>query len=210
MTPQHSSPPLPRLVLVDWVSQQTDFSTAIRLASVLFVATLTGIGAQVSVPLPMTPVPFTIQPMIVLLGGAALGPRLGAMAQLIYLAAGAAGLPVFAVSPVLPNGLWRLLGPTGGYLLSYPLAAAVTGYFAARGLDRRYPTQVAAMAAGLLVLFAGGVARLAYGPPTPLELSGALAAGFYPFILADLAKVSVAAVLLPTFWRFLGPTEHGR
>ena len=86
----------------------------------------------------------------------------------------------------------------------------MTGYFATRGLDRRYFTQVAAMAAGLLVLFAGGIARLAYGPPTPLTLSGALAAGFYPFILADLVKVSVAAVLLPTLWRFLGPTGHGR
>ena len=85
--------------------------------------------------------------------------------------------PVFRSLPtteVLPHGIWRLLGPTGGYLLSYPAAAAVTGYLAEHGFDRRYVTQVTAMVAGLLVLFAGGVARLTYGPPAPLGFQAAL------------------------------------
>ncbi len=91
---------------------------AILAAAALFVTVLTATAAQVSLPLPFTPVPFTFQPMIVLLGGAALGARLGALSQVLYLAAGVAGLPVFAASPLLPPGLARLLGPTGGYLLA--------------------------------------------------------------------------------------------
>ena len=89
------------------------------------MAALTAAASQISVPLPFTPVPFTLQPMIVLLGGAVLGPRLGLAAQCLYLAAGLAGLPVFAFSPELPQGPARLIGPTGGYLMAYPLAAFV-------------------------------------------------------------------------------------
>ena len=106
--------------------------------SVVFVAVLTAAAAQLSFPLPFTPVPFTIQPMIVLIGAAALGSRLGALSQILYLMLGVAGLPVFAFSPELPQGFARLLGPTGGYLMAYPLAAFVTGWLAERGLDRRY------------------------------------------------------------------------
>src|SRR2546429_7266798 len=103
-----------------------------RLGAVAFVTVLTAIAAQVSVPLPFTPVPFTMQPMVVLLGGAALGARLGAASQLLYLGLGIAGLPVFAAA-ALPPGAARLLGPTGGYLMSYPLAAFVAGRLAERG-----------------------------------------------------------------------------
>src|SRR3954467_11245078 len=96
---------------------------AIRAASVVLFVALTAAAAQISIPLPFTPVPFTLQPMVVLLGGAALGSRLGMSSQVLYLLLGLAGLPVFAASPVLPQGFGRLLGPTGGYLLSYPFAA---------------------------------------------------------------------------------------
>src|SRR3982750_1528756 len=85
-----------------------DLSPAIRAAAVLFVSVLTAIAAQISIPLPFTPVPFTLQPMVVLLGGAALGARLGFSSQVLYLAAGITGLPVFAASPVLPQGIGRL------------------------------------------------------------------------------------------------------
>ena len=162
---------------------------------------LTAMAAQVSVPLPFTPVPFTLQPMVVLLGAAALGSRLGMLSQVLYLAAGIAGLPVFAASAVLPPGLGRLLGPTGGYLMSYPFAAFVAGALAERGFDRQFLTSVLAMGAGLLVVFTGGVAWMAWGA-VPLGLTRALAVGFYPFLLADLLKVLLAASILPVVWRF--------
>ena len=76
---------------------------------------------------------------------------------MLYLALGVAGLPVFAASPMLPQGAARLLGPTGGYLMAYPFAAFVAGWLAERGFDRRYLTAVLAMACGLAVVFAGGV-----------------------------------------------------
>ena len=119
-------------------------------------------AAQVSIPLPFTPVPFTLQPMVVLVGAAVLGARLGMASQILYLALGVAGLPVFALSPLLPEGVARLVGPTGGYLLSYPFAAFVVGALAERGFDRRYLTAVLAMAAGLASIYAAGVAWLAF------------------------------------------------
>jgi len=179
-----------------------ELSIAFRACAVLFVTVLTAAAAQVSIPLPFTPVPFTLQPMIVLLGGAALGPRLGMYSQVLYLAAGIAGLPVFAASPILPQGIGRLLGPTGGYLMSYPFAAYLAGALAARGFDRRFTSSVVAMGLGLLVIFAFGVAWMAWGA-TPIGLQRALAGGFYPFVLVDALKVLLAASVLPAAWMFL-------
>jgi biotin transport system substrate-specific component len=172
----------------------------VRALSVLFLAALTAASAQVSVPLPFTPVPFTLQPMVVLLGAAALGSRLGAISQALYLLAGIAGLPVFALAPELPQGAARLLGPTGGYLLAFPMAAFVTGWLAERGLDRRYLTSVAAMAAGLSAIFIGGVGWLSISVGWP----AALAAGLYPFIVVDVVKIVAAGLVLPTVWRVVG------
>jgi biotin transport system substrate-specific component len=186
------------------MARQTQSGQAVKAGAVLFVAALTSAAAQVSVPLPFSPVPFTLQPMVVLIGGAALGWRLGMMSQIVYLTAGIVGLPVFAASPILPQGLGRLLGPTAGYLLSFPLAALVTGWLAERGLDRRYLTSVLAMGAGLAVIFAGGVARLAWLPPAPLGLSSALMVGAYPFLPADVLKVLLAATILPALWSLTG------
>ena len=122
----------------------------------LFITALTAAAAQISVPLPFTDVPLTFQPMVVLLGGLALGSRLGLASQILYLALGVAGLPVFAASVTLPPGLLRLLGPTGGYLMSYPIAAFLVGYLAERGFDRRYVTAFLAMLAGLVLIYASG------------------------------------------------------
>ena len=181
------------------------YATPIRLAATVFVTALTAAASQISVPLPFTPVPFTLQPMIVLLGGAVLGPRLGLAAQCLYLAAGLAGLPVFAFSPELPQGPARLIGPTGGYLMAYPLAAFVTGTLATRGFDRRYLTSVLAMTAGLAVIFAGGVTWLTLFAPGAdgRSLNAALATGFYPFVIADAIKLCLAATVMPAAWRFL-------
>ena len=177
--------------------------TLLRVAATLCVTVLTALAAQVSVPLPFTPVPFTLQPMIVLLGGAALGSRLGATSQALYLLAGLAGLPVFAASPLLPPGAARLVGPTAGFLLSYPIAAFVTGWLAERRFDRQYLTSLAAMAAGLAVVFAGGLSWLAFGPAA-VGLSAAISTALLPFIAADLVKLCLAATVLPTVWRFIG------
>ncbi len=173
-----------------------------RATAVAFITVLTIVAAQVSIPLPFTPVPFTLQPMVVLLGAAALGSRLGASSQILYLALGIAGMPVFAASPVLPQGLARLLGPTGGYLMSYPLAAFVTGLLAERGLDRRYLTSVAAMGAGLAIIFSCGVLWLAFGVPHA-GFSSAVASGLVPFLPADIVKLFLAASVLPAAWKLL-------
>lgn len=180
--------------------------TSIRLGAMLFLTALTAASAQVSVHLPFTPVPSTLQPMVVLVGAAALGARLGASSQVLYLLLGIAGLPVFAASPLLPQGFGRLLGPTGGYLLAYPIAAFVTGYLAERGFDRRYRTSILAMCAGIVTLFAGGVCWLAFfavGPGGSVGLAAALQTGFYPFILGDVIEIAIASGVLPVAWRLL-------
>lgn len=184
--------------------------TSLRLSSMLFLTGLTAVAAQVSVHVPFTPVPLTLQPMVVLVGAAALGARLGASSQLLYLLLGVAGLPVFAASPFLPQGFGRLLGPTGGYLMAYPIAAFLTGYLAERGFDRRYLTSILAMFAGLCVLFVGGVTWLAYFAPAsggPVGLSAALATGLYPFVVKDVIKVSLASGVLPAVWKIIGSSK---
>ncbi len=173
--------------------------TIVQVLSVVFVAVLTAAASQLSFPLPFTPVPFTIQPMVVLIGAAALGSRLGALSQILYLTLGIAGLPVFAFSPELPQGFARLLGPTGGYLMAFPIAAWATGWLAERGFDRRYGTSIVAMAAGLSVIFAGGVMWLANGA----GITAALATGLYPFVVVDVIKIVAAGLVLPSAWKFL-------
>jgi biotin transport system substrate-specific component len=175
-----------------------------QVCAVVLVTGLTAIAAQVSIHLPFTPVPFTMQPMVVLVGAMVLGSRLGAASQMLYLALGIAGVPVFAASPVLPPGAARLLGPSGGYLMSYPLAAFATGWLAERGFDRRYFTAIVAMAAGLVVVYAAGAAWLAIVSRPARGLSDAVAAGIVPFVAPDLLKLFVAAGVMPGLWKIMG------
>jgi biotin transport system substrate-specific component len=184
-------------------------SLGIRIAAVLFLTTLTAAAAQISFPLPFTQVPFTLQPMVVLLGGLALGSKLGMASQVLYLIAGIAGLPVFAASVALPPGALRLLGPTGGYLMAYPLAAFITGYLAERGFDRRYLTSVLAMAAGLAVIYACGTLWLGLFARTltgnaAVGLVAAFYTGVMPFVIADALKLAAAAGIVPGLWHLLG------
>ena len=191
--------------LLDTLSSGVELRGAIRVGAVILMTALTATAAQVSIPLPFTPVPLTLTPMIVLLGGAALGSRLGMASQVLYLALGIAGLPVFAASAVLPPGALRLLGPTGGYLMAYPFAAFLAGYLAERGFDRRYATSVLAMLAGLAVVFAFGVTWLAFfARPVASGFGAALATGLYPFVVADLVKVCIAAAVMPGVWMLTG------
>jgi biotin transport system substrate-specific component len=193
------------MTLLGTLVAHRELSGAIRAAAVVLLAALTAAAAQFSIQLPFTPVPFTLQPMVVLLGGAALGSRLGMASQVLYLLAGIAGLPVFAASTVLPPGPLRLLGPTGGYLMAYPLAAFVTGWLAERGFDRRYFTSVLAMTVGLAVVFTSGVLWLAlFAAPAPIGLRAAIAAGLVPFFPADVLKLFVAAAVLPGVWKLIG------
>jgi biotin transport system substrate-specific component len=153
--------------------------------------------------------------MVVLVGSLVLGSRLGAASQILYLAAGIAGLPVFAASATLPPGALRLLGPTGGYLMAYPLAAFVTGYLAERGFDRRYLTSVLAMLAGLAIIFTSGVLWLGLFARTltdsaPVGMQAALATGLYPFLLPDTIKLAIAAGFVPALWRVVGRTDERR
>lgn len=164
---------------------RTPRSRAVGIAVVVAALVL---ASQIAIPLPGTPVPLTLQPFVVVLGGLLLGPLDAAAAMVIYLVAGAAGLPVFA--PMGAPGLARLLGPTGGYLLAYPVAAAVAGWLGAG--RERFATRLLAAAAGILVLYAGGLAQL-------VIITGSLAAatllGVVPFAAADLVKSIVAAGL---------------
>jgi biotin transport system substrate-specific component len=200
------------VTLLDVIAARSDAapSFATRAVAVLFFAVLTAAAAQISVPLPFTQVPLTFQPTVVLLSGLVLGPRLGAASQVLYLAAGIAGLPVFAASPVLAPGAWRLLGPTGGYLLSYPLAAFVVGTLARRGFDRRYLTSIVAMAFGLVVVYACGTVWLAYasGGGSAVGLAGAFATGVAPFVVADIVKLAAAAGIVPGLWRLVPPLSR--
>lgn len=191
--------------LLTTAADHTDLSFGVRIGAVLFITALTAAAAQISIPLPFTPVPLTLQPMVVLLGGAALGSRLGMASQVLYLLAGIAGLPVFATSPVLPQGFLRLLGPTGGFLMAYPCAAFLTGWLAERGFDRRYVTSVIAMAAGLALVFAFGLAWFAwFARPEAVGLPAALRLALYPFAAVDTVKILAAAAVLPAVWKLTG------
>lgn len=164
-------------------------------ALIIGTSILMVLSARVSIPLPFTPVPLTLQTLVVMLAGAALGSRRGALAMLLYLVEGATGLPVFASGGGLA---YLLLSPTAGYLWSYPVAAFVVGFLCERGLDRNYRTAILAMLPGTLLIYAVGVSWLALS--IHLSLYNAFLAGMLPFIPGDLAKVLVAALLLPTAW----------
>jgi biotin transport system substrate-specific component len=170
-------------------------SAGVAAGAVLFATVLTGAASQVSMTLPGTMIPFTMQPVAVLLAGAVLGARLGAASQALYLAAGIVGASMFAWSPVLLPGAARLLGPTGGFLMAFPVAAFVTGVLSDRGLTRRYTGAVLSLAAGALALYAGGIAW------AMVTLPGASLAAFLPYAAADAVKVLLMAAAVPALRR---------
>jgi biotin transport system substrate-specific component len=156
----------------------------------------TALAAQIAIPLPGSPVPITAQTFAVLLSGAVLGARRAFLAQILYLAEGALGLPAFAGGAASAG---VLLGPSGGYLLSFPLAAVITGALAERGWDRRFATMLVAMLLGSLAIFAGGLAGLARFVPT----DRLLALGLLPFVPGDLIKAGLAAAAFPAAWKMV-------
>jgi biotin transport system substrate-specific component len=164
---------------------------------VLGASALTALAAQIAIPVPWSPVPITGQTFAVLLSGAALGARRGFIAQALYLLEGAAGLPVFAAGSA---GLASFAGPTGGYLVAFPLAAALTGALAGRGWDRRFGTMLAAMLLGSVVIFAAGLVQLSRFLPA----AQLLGAGLLPFVPGDVVKAALAALAFPAAWRLAG------
>jgi biotin transport system substrate-specific component len=162
----------------------------------LFV-TLTALGAQFAIRLPFSPVPVTLQVLVVIVSGLVLGARRGFSSQLGYLAAGAMGLPVFAGGA---GGLGVLLGPTGGYLLAFPLAASAAGLVRERLDGPRLPLSLLGSFLAIALIYAGGSVWLAawLQVTASQSLGGALVEawnlGVKPFLLFDLVKVGLAAV----------------
>jgi biotin transport system substrate-specific component len=157
--------------------------------------------ARIYFPLPGTPVPLTVQNLGVLLVGLALGSRRGFMALVLYLAEGAAGLPVF--SPALSGGFVQLLGPTGGYLIAYPFVAALTGYIFERGKPT-FARAAWASIAGEVLLFTGGISQLYI---LTHSLATAISFGLYWFIFAEVMKVMFAAGAARS-WQGLFPKNN--
>ena len=185
-----------------WPGRTAIFSTSgadWRRDAILMLAfsLLTALSAQIAVLLPFSPVRMTGQTFAVLLSGALLGPRLGFLTMLLYLAEGGLGLPFFAGGL---SGPARLLGPAGGYLLAFPLAAAFVGFLASRGWDRRPQTMLAAMLAGSLIIYALGAAHLAYFVGT----KNVITQGVLLFLPGDAVKALLAAGLLPLGWKAIG------
>lgn len=157
-----------------------------RLIGVTVFAMATAFGAKVAIPLPGTPVPFTLQAVFVLLAGAILGPGLGAASQAAYLAVGALGAPVFA----LGGGLGYLLGPTGGYLLAFPAAAFAVGVIAGRtgGVLRT----LTGLVAGMAIIQLGGMIGLA---AVTGGIDQAFSQGVGPFLALGVVKIGLALLV---------------
>ena len=162
----------------------------LTVAGVVGFAAALALASQVAVPVPGSPVPITLQPFVVVLAGLTLGPAAGAASMLLYLLAGAAGLPVFA--PMGAPGIARLLGPTGGYLLAWPVAAWVAGRLGHGAAA--YSRRALAATLGIAVIYLGGVLQL-----TALtgSLTTAAVWGLAPFVVLDVVKAHLAALLAP-------------
>jgi biotin transport system substrate-specific component len=156
------------------------------------------LAAQVSIKLGFTPVPLTGQTFAVLLTGAALGSTRGALSLLLYLAVGIAGVPVYADHQ---HGWSVFSGATGGYIVGFVVAAALTGWLAERSWDKRFSSSVGAMLSGSVVIYICGVAWLHHF--LGVNWSTTLNDGLYPFVPGDMLKLYLAAAALPGAWRLV-------
>lgn len=167
-------------------------------AAVFFGMCLLTLSAKMKVP--FWPVPMTMQTLVVLMLGMAYGARLATGTVFAYLLAGAAGLPVLAGTPERGIGLAYMMGPTGGFLIGFLLAAWLVGVLAERGWDRTFLTCAAAMVLGHLVISLSGVAWLS----VLMGTSKAIDVGLMPFLASSALKTALGAVCMPVIWRILG------
>jgi biotin transport system substrate-specific component len=174
----------------------TSLTTSLRqtrpttIVAVVGFAAVLAAAAQVTLPIPGTPVPFSLQPLVVALAGLMLGPVAGAASMALYLAAGAAGLPVFSPVPGLPQGIARFMGPTGGYLIAYPIAAWVAGTVS--GKQSTFFRRFLAACSGIAMIFVGGIAQLTVMNGS---ISRAIDLGITPFVPLDAVKALIAAAI---------------
>ncbi len=179
------------------------FPRATLVRDVLLVLTFTAITAlSAKVAFQIGAVPITGQTFAVLLTGALLGSKRGALSMITYLAIGAAGMP-FWFSPTTAPGIAAFVGPTAGYLIGFVPAAFVVGLFAEHGWDRRVWTMALAMAMGSIVIYAFGLTWLHVWLSRFSPESSALAVGLYPFLAGDAIKVALASVALPGGWALM-------
>jgi len=173
------------------------------LAVIVAGSLLLTLSAKVEIPL--QPVPFTFQSLVVLTLGVVFGPVLGLATVLAYLAQGAIGLPVFAGTPEKGLGLAYMVGPTGGYLLGFAIAAYATGWLARARWDRNIITMVFAMLIGNVIIYTFGVAHLA----SLIGFDKAVEFGLKPFIVFDIIKTAAAAIIIPSLWKLFSgkPSE---
>ncbi|HUH16799.1 MAG TPA: biotin transporter BioY [Methylomirabilota bacterium] len=166
------------------------------LALISGAAALTGVAAQIALPLPFTPVPLSLQTFTVLLAGAALGPLRGGLAMALYLTAGVMGVPWFSEQ----RSGWELA--SFGYIIGFVIAASLVGALARRGADRTVAGTVWLMILGNLAIYALGVPWLMGS--LDVELVRALELGVVPVLIGDALKITLAAGLLPFAWRLVG------
>lgn len=167
---------------------------------VVAASAIIALAAQIALPLPFTPVPLTLQPLAVIMVGAALGSTRASAAATLYLLEGASGLPVFAQGH--GGAIW-LTSFTAGYLFSYPFAAWVAGFFSERGWGSSIVRSITGMIAALAVIYLGGWSWLAV--LTSPEV--AFAQGVAPFVLADVVKIAFGAAMLPYAQRIVAKTS---
>jgi biotin transport system substrate-specific component len=194
----------------------TSNAATLRLAAVPRAGALTDVGlialgtaliagaAQISIALPFTPVPITGQTFAVLLVGATLGTVRGGASGLLYVLLGIAGAPIYAHGA---EGWAMITGASGGYLVSFPFAAALSGWLAERRWDRRFSSAIGAMLTGNVLIYLVGLPWLAVVLGTSLEKT--LEFGLYPFVPGDMFKLYLAAAALPAAWRYVGRGKRG-
>lgn len=189
--------------LVGEIWPQGSLAKPLRLAILALAGTML-LTLSAKIQIPFWPVPMTMQTFVVLAIGMAYGWRLGGATLLLYMAEGAMGLPVFAGTPEKGIGIAYMMGGTGGYLVGFVLAAALTGWLAERGMDRRPATTALAMLAGNVAIYVPGVLWLT----TLIGFEKAVQFGLTPFLMSDLVKLVLAAAIMPLAWKAVRSLRH--